>query len=147
MEEDISNPKKMPRTFENTELYPAIVINDGRDTPSTNTDKPTKLALIETQQAYFRKLRNIQDKAMRYYLHLEYLKKYIVPKGLKISIEPFLGKNDKNLHKECNGTITGASLNGCMSQFRRFSIPKVLKSEGSQFRRFSIPKVLKSEGS
>ena len=32
-----------------------------------------------------------------------------------------------------------------MSQFRRFSIPKVLKSEGSQFRRFSSPKVLKSE--
>ena len=36
---------------------------------------------------------------------------------------------------------------GCMSQFRRFSIPKVLKSEGSQFRRFSSPKVLNSEGS
>ena len=36
-------------------------------------------------------------------------------------------------------------VNGDCPQFRRFSIPKVLKSEGSQFRRFSNPKVLKSE--
>ena len=97
-------------------------MNDRRETPSTsknttdsgvqsNTDKPTKFALIETQLAYFIKLRSIKDKAMRYYLHLEYLEKYIVPKGLKISIEPFLGKNDKDLDKECNGTITDASLN------------------------------------
>ena len=33
-------------------------------------------------------------------------------------------------------------LNGCMSQFRRFSIPKVLKSEGSQVRRFLSPKII-----
>ena len=34
---------------------------------------------------------------------------------------------------------------GDCPQFRRFSIPKVLNSEGSQIRRFSSPKVLKSE--
>ena len=36
-------------------------------------------------------------------------------------------------------------VNGDCPQFRRFSIPKVLKSEGSQFRRFSNPKGLKFE--
>ena len=126
MEEDTPNTKKRPRTLENTGLYPAIIINDGKDTPSTskkpttdsgvqtNTERPTKLALDETQLAHFRKLRNIKDKAMRYYPHLEYLEKYkannIVPKGLKITIEPFLGKNDKDLDKEWNDTTTDASV-------------------------------------
>ena len=80
----------------------------------TNTERPTKLALNEAQLAHFRKLRNIKDKGMRYYLHLVYLEKYkannIVPKGLKITIEPFLGKNDKDLDKEWNDTTTDASL-------------------------------------
>ena len=33
MEEDTPNPKKRPRTLENTGLYPAIIIKDGKDTP------------------------------------------------------------------------------------------------------------------
>ena len=36
MEEDTPNPKKRPRTLENTGLYAAIIISDGKDTPSTS---------------------------------------------------------------------------------------------------------------
>ena len=85
---------------------------DGKER-SAQDDPKDRLPLNDAEEKLFKQLRNAQEKLMRYRLHKEYLTQYLneglVPKGLKLTAEPFLGKPDDTLDHEWTEILEAAS--------------------------------------
>ena len=80
---------------------------------SSEEEARDRLPLTDSEEKLFKALRNAQEKLMRYRLHKEYLGQYLseglVPKGLKLQAEPFLGKPDQTLDHEWAEILCAAS--------------------------------------
>lgn len=65
-------------------------------------------------ESIFRKIRNLDDKLLRFELHNEYLIKYaenkIIPKGLKINVRPSFGREDPAFMNIWTNTVAECSL-------------------------------------
>ena len=73
-----------------------------------------RLTLTDEQAQAFRRLRNAQDKLIRYKLHRDYLSRYlearIIPKGLLIKCTPYIGATYPEVDEMWNNTLRETSL-------------------------------------
>lgn len=98
----------------NAQPRPVKFTEGGTQTSLQSLAVNQRLTLTEEQAGFFRRLRNAQEKVMRYKLHREFLLKYhaagVVPKGLVVKCAPYLGAADASIDQAWMDTLHAASL-------------------------------------